>query len=94
RAGEAAPDGDLADLGTPDTPAEQVRAGAEATGAPGGGGAGGKAHKERHGPAWALRESLDSDTLHLAVQLDFDHQERRPDVRPGPGTPASGTPAA
>lgn len=94
RAGEAAPDGDLADLGTPDTPVEQVRAGAEAAGAPGGGGAGGKAHKERHGPAWALRESLDSDTLQLAVQLDFDHQERRPDVRPGPGTPASGTPAA
>ncbi|WP_435845904.1 lipopolysaccharide biosynthesis protein [Streptomyces huasconensis] len=40
--------------------------------------------KERHGPAWALRESLDSDTLQLAVQLDFEHQERRPDVRPGP----------
>ncbi|MEU6824663.1 lipopolysaccharide biosynthesis protein [Streptomyces atriruber] len=94
RAEETAPDGDLADLGTPDTPAEQVRAGAEAAGAPGGGGAGGKTHKERHGPAWALRESLDSDTLHLAVQLDFDHQERRPDVRPGPATPASGTPAA
>ncbi|ATL26618.1 lipopolysaccharide biosynthesis protein [Streptomyces formicae] len=66
-----APDGDLADLGTPDAPAERVRArgaGVQAT--------------ERHGPAWALRESLDSDTLHLAVQVDFEHQERRPDVRP------------
>ncbi|MEU6994309.1 lipopolysaccharide biosynthesis protein [Streptomyces sp. NPDC046465] len=69
-----APDGDLADLGTPEAYAE-----------PG---------KERHGPAWALRESLDSDTLQLAVLLDFEHQERRPDVRPGPGTPAAGTPAA
>ncbi|MFJ5178327.1 lipopolysaccharide biosynthesis protein [Streptomyces griseoviridis] len=39
------------------------------------------------GPAWAL----DSDTLALGVHVDFDHQERRPDVRPGPGTPPSGT---
>ncbi|MGW6529566.1 lipopolysaccharide biosynthesis protein [Streptomyces venezuelae] len=84
----AAPDGDLADLGTPDAPTLQVRAVA----AGGETGAGGRAHKERHGPAWALRESLDSPTLQLAVQLDFDHQERRPDVRPGPGTPAAGTP--
>ncbi|MFG2950577.1 lipopolysaccharide biosynthesis protein [Streptomyces adustus] len=42
----------------------------------------------RHGPAWAL----DSDTLALGVHVDFDHQERRPDVRPGPGTPPTGTP--
>ncbi|WP_055698376.1 hypothetical protein [Streptomyces silaceus] len=92
----AAPDGDLADLGTPDAPAEQVRARNSAAAAGGGAedGAPGKGRKEHHGPAWALRESLDSDTLHLAVQLDFDHQERRPDVRPGPGTPAAGTPAA
>ncbi|MFJ2774157.1 lipopolysaccharide biosynthesis protein [Streptomyces sp. NPDC087300] len=69
----AAPDGDLADLGTPDAPAERVRA--DAVGAP-------ARSRERHGPAWALRESLDSDTLHLAVQVDFEHQERRPDVRP------------
>ncbi|WP_393085224.1 lipopolysaccharide biosynthesis protein [Streptomyces sp. LN704] len=41
-------------------------------------------------PAWAL----DSDTLALGIHVDFDHQERRPDVRPGPGTPPSGTPAA
>ncbi|WP_430727425.1 polysaccharide biosynthesis C-terminal domain-containing protein, partial [Streptomyces beigongshangae] len=44
------------------------------------------------GPAWAQR--LDTDTLALGVQLDFDHLERRPDVRPGPGTPPAGTPAA
>nr|WP_107101148.1 hypothetical protein [Streptomyces graminilatus] len=37
--------------------------------------------------------SLDTDTLALGVRLDFDHQERRPDVRPGPGTPPTGTPA-
>ncbi|MFG3204663.1 lipopolysaccharide biosynthesis protein [Streptomyces sp. NPDC048192] len=43
----------------------------------------------RHSPAWAL----DSDTLALGVQVDFDHVERRPDVRPGPGTPPAGTPA-
>ncbi|POX45709.1 hypothetical protein C3489_33555 [Streptomyces sp. Ru71] len=41
-----------------------------------------------HRPAWAL----DKDTLALGVQVDFDHQERRPDVRPGPGTPPAGTP--
>ncbi|WP_159766498.1 lipopolysaccharide biosynthesis protein [Streptomyces sp. HM190] len=36
---------------------------------------------------------LDSDTLALGLHLDFDHMERRPDVRPGPGTPPAGTPA-
>nr|WP_225881959.1 lipopolysaccharide biosynthesis protein [Streptomyces aureocirculatus] len=73
----AAPDGDLADLGAPGSPAPRT-APAEA----------GQEHpqhpdRRRHGPAWALRESLDSDTLQLAVQIDLDHQERRPDVRPG-----------
>ncbi|MEV6117208.1 polysaccharide biosynthesis C-terminal domain-containing protein [Streptomyces sp. NPDC052109] len=43
----------------------------------------------RHSPAWAL----DSDTLALGIHVDFDHVERRPDVRPGPGTPPAGTPA-
>ncbi|MFJ3305800.1 lipopolysaccharide biosynthesis protein [Streptomyces sp. NPDC086549] len=42
----------------------------------------------RRAPAWAL----DSDTLALGIHVDFDHQERRPDVRPGPGTPPTGTP--
>ncbi|MFJ3420173.1 lipopolysaccharide biosynthesis protein [Streptomyces sp. NPDC086082] len=64
---DAAPDGDLADLGTREVPATAPR---------------------RRGPAWAL----DSDTLALGIHVDFDHLERRPDVRPGPGTPPSGTP--
>ncbi|AVH59591.1 MULTISPECIES: lipopolysaccharide biosynthesis protein [Streptomyces] len=68
---EAAPDGDLADLGAREVPAQKPR-------------------ESRRGPAWAL----DSDTLALGVHVDFDHQERRPDVRPGPGTPPTGTPAA
>ncbi|HZX37828.1 MAG TPA: lipopolysaccharide biosynthesis protein, partial [Streptomyces sp.] len=49
------------------------------------------APKSRRGPAWA--QKLDTDTLALGVHVDFDHQERRPDVRPGPGTPPTGTPA-
>lgn len=76
----AAPDGDLADLGTREASSAPAAEGTEQA-------------KERRGPAWALRETLDSDTLQLAVQMDFEHPERRPDVRPGPGTPASGTPA-
>ncbi|MFE2963487.1 lipopolysaccharide biosynthesis protein [Streptomyces sp. NPDC059340] len=47
-----------------------------------------KPRQAKRGPAWAL----DSDTLALGVHVDFDHQERRPDVRPGPGTPPTGTP--
>ncbi|WP_405878777.1 lipopolysaccharide biosynthesis protein [Streptomyces sp. NBC_01136] len=66
---DAAPDGDLADLGARDVPAAGPR-------------------EPKRGPAWAL----DSDTLALGVHVDFDHQERRPDVRPGPGTPPTGTP--
>ncbi|EFF90239.1 conserved hypothetical protein [Streptomyces sp. e14] len=62
---DAAPDGDLADLG----------AGADGAG------------KGRRRPAWAL----ESDTLALGIHVDFDHVERRPDVRPGPGTPPAGT---
>ncbi len=64
---DAAPDGDLADLGAREVPAAVPR---------------------RRGPAWAL----DSDTLALGIHVDFDHLERRPDVRPGPGTPPTGTP--
>ncbi|MEU9184488.1 polysaccharide biosynthesis C-terminal domain-containing protein [Streptomyces sp. NPDC048484] len=71
---DAAPDGDLADLGAREVPAPQ------------------RAELEKgHGPSWAQR--LDPDTLALGVQLDFDHLERRPDVRPGPGTPPTGAPA-
>ncbi|MDW4906256.1 lipopolysaccharide biosynthesis protein [Streptomyces sp. ADMS] len=47
------------------------------------------AGSRRRGQGWAP----DSDTLALGVHLDFDHLERRPDVRPGPGTPPTGTPA-
>ncbi|MFJ6741993.1 lipopolysaccharide biosynthesis protein [Streptomyces sp. NPDC091279] len=47
----------------------------------------GPGQPRRHGTAWAL----DSDTLALGVHLDVDHPERRPDVRPGPGTPPTGT---
>ncbi len=43
-------------------------------------------------PTWALRAALDSETLQLGLPMDFDHLERRPDVRPGPGTPAGGLP--
>ncbi|MFJ9864799.1 lipopolysaccharide biosynthesis protein [Streptomyces sp. NPDC101165] len=46
------------------------------------------AQAPRHSPAWAL----DNDTLALGIHVDFDHVERRPDVRPGPGTPPAGTP--
>ncbi|QYX81153.1 lipopolysaccharide biosynthesis protein [Streptomyces akebiae] len=62
---DAAPDGDLADLG-------RVASAAR-----------------KRGGAWSGR--LDSDTLALGVHVDFDHLERRPDVRPGPGTPPTGT---
>jgi O-antigen/teichoic acid export membrane protein len=64
---DAAPDGDLADLGRVATTAR------------------------KESGAWSRR--LDSDTLALGLHLDFDHMERRPDVRPGPGTPPAGTPA-
>ncbi|MEU6482121.1 lipopolysaccharide biosynthesis protein [Streptomyces sp. NPDC047017] len=40
-------------------------------------------------PAWAR----EPDTLALGLHVDFDHVERRPDVRPGPGTPPAGVPA-
>ncbi|MFI0981565.1 polysaccharide biosynthesis C-terminal domain-containing protein [Streptomyces sp. NPDC021093] len=42
-------------------------------------------------PRWALRTALgDARTLPLGTHVDFDHQERRPDVRIGPETPAAG----
>ncbi|MBZ3902678.1 lipopolysaccharide biosynthesis protein [Streptomyces griseiscabiei] len=46
---------------------------------------------QRQSGAWTRR--LDSDTLALGIHVDFDHLERRPDVRPGPGTPPTGTAA-
>ncbi|WP_018549247.1 lipopolysaccharide biosynthesis protein [Streptomyces sp. LaPpAH-108] len=41
----------------------------------------------RRGPSWAV----DHDTVALGVHVDFDHVERRPDVRPGPDTPTTPT---
>ncbi|MEC4020757.1 lipopolysaccharide biosynthesis protein, partial [Streptomyces sp. H27-D2] len=41
-------------------------------------------------PSWALRAALDTDTMPLGARLDFDHMERRPDVRPGPGDVPAG----
>ncbi|MFI9244531.1 lipopolysaccharide biosynthesis protein [Streptomyces sp. NPDC053086] len=87
----AAPDGDLADLGPlPRSPLLTRSRPRPDGGIPVGGGtdtvaASSPAH--RQGPAWAL----DADTLALGVQADFDHAERRPDVRPGPGTRPAGT---
>ncbi|OEJ27626.1 hypothetical protein AS594_27240 [Streptomyces agglomeratus] len=82
----AAPDGDLADLAVGGDRGDAVSASGGRTGedTPSGGGS---------GPRWALRSALDAPTMPLGARLDFDHQERRPDVRPGPGTPAAGTPA-
>ncbi|MEV7321090.1 lipopolysaccharide biosynthesis protein [Streptomyces sp. NPDC093970] len=68
---DAAPDGDLADLGTREVP--------RAAAAPRGRG---------------TARAPDSDTLALALHVDLDHAERRPDVRPGPGTPPTSTPPA
>ncbi|WP_369388321.1 lipopolysaccharide biosynthesis protein [Streptomyces sp. CG1] len=76
----AAPDGDLADLGP--LPHSRLRSSGATPTIP----SSPPAH--RHSPAWAL----DSDTLALGIHVDFDHVERRPDVRPGPGTPPAGTP--
>ncbi|MGW4817473.1 lipopolysaccharide biosynthesis protein [Streptomyces sp. NPDC004227] len=50
----------------------------------------GMAHR---GPARALHTSLDSTTLTLGIRPDADHLERRPEVQPGSGTPASRTPS-
>ncbi|MFJ9819772.1 polysaccharide biosynthesis C-terminal domain-containing protein [Streptomyces sp. NPDC101151] len=76
----AAPDGDLADLEA--LPHSRLLPSGGTATVP----AASSAH--RHSPAWAL----DNDTLALGIHVDFDHVERRPDVRPGPGTPPAGTP--
>ncbi|MFF4303662.1 lipopolysaccharide biosynthesis protein [Streptomyces sp. NPDC001601] len=77
---DAAPDGDLADLGA--LPHSRLRSSGGTPMVPSAGA------PRRRGPAWAL----DTDTLALGIHVDFDHVERRPDVRPGPGTPPTGTP--
>lgn len=44
----------------------------------------------KQGGGW--NRGPDQDTLALGIHVDLDHLERRPDVRPGPGTPPTGTP--
>ncbi|OKH98469.1 hypothetical protein A6A06_30380 [Streptomyces sp. CB02923] len=82
-----APDGDLADLAVngdlgdaraplPDTavpPAGPDRAPEAADTAP---------DAVPHRPGWAQRTLGDVDTVPLGLHVDFDHMERRPDVRP------------
>ncbi|WP_274556535.1 lipopolysaccharide biosynthesis protein [Streptomyces spiramyceticus] len=80
----AAPDGDLADLAVDGDLGDADRGDRGRTEK---GPAGGE-----YGTRWALRSALDPPTMPLGARLDFDHPERRPDVRPGPGTPAAGTP--
>ncbi|MBT2399657.1 lipopolysaccharide biosynthesis protein [Streptomyces sp. ISL-100] len=79
----AAPDGDLADLAVDGDRGDSADSLSEER-PPGG----------EFGTRWALRSALDAPTMPLGARLDFDHPERRPDVRPGPETPAAGTPAA
>ncbi|WP_434588254.1 lipopolysaccharide biosynthesis protein [Streptomyces sp. A5-4] len=76
--GESDSDTELAPAGQ--VPAERI------------GGGSGSGSRGEFGTRWALRSALDQDTMPLGARLDFDHPERRPDVRPGPGTPAAGTP--
>ncbi|MBT2508256.1 polysaccharide biosynthesis C-terminal domain-containing protein [Streptomyces sp. ISL-98] len=80
----AAPDGDLADLAVDGDLGDADRGDRGRTEK---GPAGGE-----YGTRWALRSALDPPTMPLGARLDFDHPERRPDVRPGPETPAAGTP--
>ncbi|MFF7241341.1 lipopolysaccharide biosynthesis protein [Streptomyces collinus] len=80
----AAPDGDLADLGEPSRSRPRLpgRRRGDAPGLPA------DSPTHRHSPGWAL----ENDTLALGIHVDLDHLERRPDVRPGPGTPPAGVP--
>ena len=87
----AAPDGDLADLGT--LPRSRLLTRSRLR--PGGGSPASEAAPavaasspaHRQVPGWAL----DADTVALRLQADFDHAERRPHVRPGMGTPPAGS---
>ncbi|MEU5536660.1 lipopolysaccharide biosynthesis protein [Streptomyces sp. NPDC020362] len=88
----AAPDGDLSDLGalTPSRllPHSRLHPSGETPVSGGTPTSPATAPVRRPSPGWAL----DRDTLALGIHVDFDHVERRPDVRPGPGTPPTGTP--
>ncbi|MGK5730160.1 lipopolysaccharide biosynthesis protein [Streptomyces sp. URMC 124] len=92
---DVAPDGDLADLAVrgdrrdaPRTEPHGLRRGARHGITRGLGGEGEQEPGERdsgaYGTRWALRAALDADTMPLGVRLDFDHLERRPDLRHTP----------
>ncbi|MGW2599061.1 lipopolysaccharide biosynthesis protein [Streptomyces klenkii] len=92
---DVAPDGDLADLAVrgdrrdaPRTEPHGVRRGMRHGLTRGLGGEGEEAPGDRdtggYGTRWALRAALDADTMPLGVRLDFDHLERRPDLRHTP----------
>ncbi|MFH8790410.1 lipopolysaccharide biosynthesis protein [Streptomyces roseoverticillatus] len=92
---DVAPDGDLADLAArgdrrdaPRTEPLGVRRGMRHGLTRGLGGEGEEGPGERdsgsYGTRWALRAALDADTMPLGVRLDFDHLERRPDLRHTP----------
>ncbi|MFH8408360.1 lipopolysaccharide biosynthesis protein [Streptomyces sp. NPDC018019] len=81
-----APDGDLADLavngdlGDARAPGASVGPGPERTAREAGAAAGTPEHR----PGWAERALRDVDTVPLGLHVDFEHMERRPDVRPAP----------
>ncbi|MBB5120702.1 membrane protein [Streptomyces eurocidicus] len=87
-----APDGDLADLADrgdrrdgPSDERREVRRGiARGLGREAGPPAAGQREGAGYGTRWALRAALDADTMPLGVRLDFDHLERRPDLRHTP----------
>ncbi|MEU8547313.1 lipopolysaccharide biosynthesis protein [Streptomyces roseoverticillatus] len=92
---DVAPDGDLADLAArgdrrdaPRTEPLGVQRGMRHGLTRGLGGEGEEEPGERdsgsYGTRWALRAALDADTMPLGVRLDFDHLERRPDLRHTP----------
>ncbi|MEV5596836.1 lipopolysaccharide biosynthesis protein [Streptomyces sp. NPDC052496] len=89
-----APDGDLADLAVngdlgdaraprPDTAVPPAPDRAREA-------AGDAADAVPHRPRWAQRALGDVDTMPLGLHVDFEHMERRPDVRPPAPTWAQG----
>ncbi|MER7400415.1 polysaccharide biosynthesis C-terminal domain-containing protein, partial [Streptomyces sp. NPDC000151] len=70
-----APDGDLADLAMHGDLGDAIRT-------PRDGRAAAPEDEGARRPTWAQRARLDVDTMPLGVHVDFDHMERRPDVRP------------
>ncbi|MBT2386154.1 lipopolysaccharide biosynthesis protein [Streptomyces sp. ISL-11] len=86
---DVAPDGDLADLAARGDRRDAPREPPRGIGRGSGQEAGSPPAAERregggYGTRWALRAALDADTMPLGVRLDFDHLERRPDLRHTP----------